>query len=203
MTGAHLSMIELLAVRDGDRSEPALAAAHRHAAECEICQGELARLHQRTAHLRALPTLRPSVDAFPAVRMEIRREKRARWGRRAAVAALAAAASLAVALVGGDLADPELLNAEAKLDEAILQSEMLERTLHQVRPNDQVLDGGTVYVIVQLEDQIAGVDARLAEVARMERERRLLQEVQLWQERVGLMNELVKVRVARTANAAP
>lgn len=203
MTGAHLSMVELLAVRDGDRSEPALAAAHLHIEGCGLCREELSRLHQRTAHLRALPMLTPPADLFPAVRTVIRQEKQVRWGRRIAVAGLAAAASLAIALVGGDLADPDLLRAEAKLDEAMMQSEVLERTLQEVRPDDQVLDGGTVYVIVKLEDRIASVDARLAEVARLEREHRLLREVQLWQERVGLMNELVKVRVTRTANVTP
>lgn len=50
----HLSMEQLLAVRDGDRSEPVLAGAHRHLADCATCQAELNRLHQRTARLRAL-----------------------------------------------------------------------------------------------------------------------------------------------------
>ena len=43
----HLTMTQLLAVRDGDRSEPDLAEAHTHVAACEACQRELDRLHQR------------------------------------------------------------------------------------------------------------------------------------------------------------
>lgn len=75
MTG-HLTMEQLVAARDGDRSDPTLAAAHRHLAGCPACQGELDRLHQRTARLRALATMAPGRDHFPAVRSQPSRQRR-------------------------------------------------------------------------------------------------------------------------------
>jgi len=82
----------LIAVRDGDRSEPGYAAARQHADGCAACRAELDRLHQRTAQLRALATLEPAHSAFPAVRQRLEADRRHRWQRRLSWAGLAAAA---------------------------------------------------------------------------------------------------------------
>jgi len=60
----HLSMDQLIALRDDDRSEPGNAEALGHFADCQHCQGELDRLHQRTARLRALPPRRRTTSSI-------------------------------------------------------------------------------------------------------------------------------------------
>src|SRR5690606_26674052 len=97
MSQEHLSMELLLAVRDGERSEPEQVAAHAHVASCEACRAELDRLHQRTAMLRALPTLTPARNAFPAVQRQLAEDLRPRRQLRFTLGAQADAAALALA----------------------------------------------------------------------------------------------------------
>ncbi|MCA9763258.1 MAG: hypothetical protein KC544_09045, partial [Gemmatimonadetes bacterium] len=63
-----------------------------------------------------------------------------------------------------------------------------------------VLDGWTVEVVIDLEDRIAQVDARLQDAVMLERQARLAHEASLWQERVGLMNALVNVHLTKATN---
>jgi hypothetical protein len=200
MTGEHLTMTELLAVRDGDRSEPALARAHRHVEQCVPCRLELDRLHQRTARLRALAQMEPTTDQFPAVMARLASDRRHRRHRVAAVAGLAAAAVLAIAVVGRDLVRPPALDASEQLETAMSHSQALEHTLHAYNPAQRVLDGRTIELIIQLEDRIAAVDARLQDVVHLDRSKRLPTEVALWQERVGLMSALVDVHLTKATN---
>lgn len=200
MMTTHLTMEQLLAVRDGDRSEPALAEAHRHAASCLACSAELERLHQRTARLRALPTMAPERNHFPAVRGRVRLERKQSRLRTFAAVGLAAAAMLAVTVIGRDLLDPPRLDAEDQIATAMNSSQRLERTLTDIKPDARVIDGRTAQVVIQLEDRIADLDQQLADAARLQRELRLQREVQLWQQRVGLMNALVDVHYAKASN---
>jgi hypothetical protein len=200
MTHGHLSMEALLAVRDGDRSEPGFAEAHRHASTCAHCQAELDRLHQRTARLRSLAELAPSADQFPAVRARLDADRRHAWQRVAAIGGLAAAAALAIVLVGSDLVRPQALDASEQLEAAMSRSQLLEQTLHDYDPNQRVVDGRTIALIIDLEDRIARVDARLQQVAHLDPSRRLETEVALWQERVGLMSALVDVHLTKATN---
>jgi len=194
MSQEHLSMELLLAVRDGERSEPEQVAAHAHVASCEACRAELDRLHQRTAMLRALPTLTPARNAFPAVQRQLAEDLRHRWQRRFAMGGLAAAAALAIAVVGNDLARPAELDASEQLETAMSRSQVLERTLNAWRPETRAMDARTAEIVIQLEDRIAEVDGRL------ERARRLAEQVELWQERVGLMSALVDVHLTKATN---
>lgn len=194
MSQEHLSMELLLAVRDGERSEPEQVAAHAHVASCEACRSELDRLHQRTAMLRALPTLTPARSAFPAVQRQMADDLRHRWQRRFAIGGLAAAAALAIAVVGNDLAHPAELDASEQLETAMTSSEVLERALNAWRPETRAMDAHTAEIVIELEDRIADVDGRL------ERARRLAEQVELWQERVGLMSALVDVHLTKATN---
>lgn len=199
MTG-HLDMEGLLAVRDGDRSDPGSAAAHRHLEGCSHCQQELERLHQRTARLRALPMLEPGRNQYPMVRGRIALERRITWYRRTARLALASAAAVAIAVVGSDLVRPAQLDASEQLETAMNRSEMLERTLRDYRPDSRAIDVRTAQLVVELEDRIAEVDSRLSRTASLEQNRRLNQQVELWQERVGLMSALVDVHLTKATN---
>jgi anti-sigma factor RsiW len=200
MSGEHLTMEQLIAVRDGDRSEAALVEAHRHIAGCDHCRAELDRLHQRTARLRALDRLDPSTDQFPVVMGRLAADRRHRRHRFTAIAGLAAAAALAITVVGHDLVQPPELDASEQLQTAISRSQALEQTLDDYRPDQRVVDGRTMQVIIQLEDRIADVDSRLQHVVHLERDKRLPAEVALWQERVGLMSALVDVHLTKATN---
>ncbi len=200
MTDRHLGMGELLAVRDNDRSEPGFVLAHQHAAHCEPCRREVERLHQLTARLRALATLESQTDQFPAIRARLHWERRQRWTRRIGGLGVAAAAILAVALIGNDLAHPPALDAEQQIDSLMSRSERLEQTLRAWRPEARVLDGHTVEIVLELEDRIADVDHRLQGTIRLQAPERRSHEAALWQERVGLMNALVNVHITKATN---
>ncbi len=196
----HLSIEQLLAVRDDDRSEPAFAEAHRHVASCEPCRIELDRLHQRTARLRALPTMSPPRDHFPEVRTRWQWERRQRRIRQVSAGFTALAAAVLITVVGRDLLNPPRLDAEQQLQTAIDASQRLEATLHAWDPAQRVVDARTARLAVVIEDRIAAVDAQLQDAARLEHAARLHRQVELWRERVGLMNALVDVHVTQASN---
>jgi hypothetical protein len=200
MTTEHLTMEQLLAVRDGERSEPALVAAHEHVAGCHQCRAELEGLHQRTARLKALATMEPARNQFPAIRARLADDRRHQWQRRFAIGGLAAAATLAISVVGYDLVRPQQLDASAQLETAMTRSQVLEQTLTAYRPESRVIDTRTAQVVIEIEDRIAAVDARLARVASLDRSKRLTEQVSLWQERVGLMSALVDVHFSKATN---
>src|SRR3989475_11545407 len=115
----HCTMEDLGALRAGEGS----VWARRHIITCAICQAELEALYQRVAQLKALPTLRPPRDRWPAVRAVMnserarRRRSRSAWGGALAAAALPA---------GGLLGQPRSLgpsgNLHAELTPATQQS---------------------------------------------------------------------------------
>ncbi|MEO5800577.1 MAG: hypothetical protein ABIZ70_15675 [Gemmatimonadales bacterium] len=200
MNTVHLSMEQLVAVRDSDRSEPAYAEGHRHIAVCVQCAAELERLHQRTARLRALPTLSPAQNQYPAVRTRVLWDRKQTRLRRIAGLTLAAAAMLVVTVIGRDLLTPTRLDAEQQIASAMTSSQQLERALVRINPDERVIDGRTAQLVIQLEDRIADLDDQLAQAATLQREARLRRMVALWQERVGLMNALVDVHVTKASN---
>jgi anti-sigma factor RsiW len=201
-------MDELLALEEPGL-EPAAARARQHLEACEACRTEQARLRQRMARLRALPTLRPARDGWPLVAERVRTARRRTLVRRAlaGVGALAAALLLAVALPGTPLRDAlsprdaAALAAERELDQLMQHSQALEAALGAYDPDRRVVDGRTVRVASDLEARIADVDQRMqtmeldASPGRGE-----AQMLQLWQERVGLLNALVDVHVTSASN---
>lgn len=199
MTG-HLSMEQLIALRDDDRSEPGLAEGLRHFSACSRCQAELERLHQRTARLRALPTLVPAGNEFPAVRERVAVERRHRQWRMAAILGLAAAATLVFTVIGRDLVNPPRLDAEQQLQTAMSKSQQLELKLRDFNPDVRVIDGQTAAVVIQLEDRIADLDAKLQTAARQRHTMPTDEELKLWQQRIGLMNALVDVHLTNASN---
>ncbi len=200
---SHLTMEALLALRETG-AEPGTAAARRHVDECAQCRAELDRLHQRVARLRALPALRPSRDLWPTVRardLAERRRWRARW---TGVAGLLAAASIALAVVGGGIANPAPADASAQIEVARQRSQLLEGALDAYNPDARVIDGRTARMSQALEDRIAALDRQLqaAELRSAERRPAAQQQqmLELWRERVGLLDALVDVHVTRASN---
>jgi hypothetical protein len=202
----HLTMDQLLALREPG-SEPGAAAAREHVEGCAACAAELDRLHQRVARLRALPTLGPARDLWPAVKSRRRSERRRLVLRRAGLATVALAASLAgIAVVRSDAVRPGAPPAAEQLADGELaavkqSSRALENVLEAYNPQARVVDGHTARIAGVLEDRIAEVDQQL-QAAELERNaamhRREL--LQLWRERVGLLDALVDVHVTRASN---
>jgi hypothetical protein len=210
MSTGHLTMAELLAVRDADRSEPAFAMAHLHVEGCPRCQTELDRLHQRVARMRALPLLSPATNVYPAVRRQLAHRRAQRVWRTVASLGVAAAAGLVLWLVGHSLAAPPPLSAEAQIADVKSSSERLQQRLDEWAPEQRALDGGTVIVVLELQDRIADVDRQLqqidvgpptSEVIELpmgQQDQHLSNELRLWREREGLLNALLTVHVNRT-----
>ena len=195
----HLSMETLVSLREPG-VEPGDAAAREHLDGCPLCRGELERLHQRVARLKALPALRPSRDGWPTVRDRLRAERRRHRARFAGMAGLAAAASVALALGVSTLRQTEPRLRPEQIEQAMVRSRALESALDRIDPESRVLDGRTAGIAQQLEDRIARVDRELEMVELMEQQSRDAELLRLWRERVGLLDALVDVHVTRASH---
>ncbi|MGH7528465.1 MAG: hypothetical protein ACREMX_17365 [Gemmatimonadales bacterium] len=195
----HLSVEALVSLREPG-TEPGDAAAREHLDSCPRCQAELERLHQRVARLKALPALRPTRDHWPQVAAQVRADRQRHRTRLAGLVGLAAAASIGLAVGLGSLGG-SLPAADAQdIAEAVARSQALESALRQYDPESRVLDGHTARIAQELEDRIARVDRELEMAELLERQSRDAELLQLWRERVGLMDALVDVHVTRASN---
>ena len=189
----HCTMEELLALRANEGS----VWARQHLEACPACRAELEALYQRVAQLKALPVLGPARDRWPVIRdhlaaQQLRRRRRwTAWGLAAAAAVIGV---IVLRPFGGEQAYGDEL-AQAKR-----QSASLEAQLQRYDPDSRVETGRAAALAAELEDRIAAVDAELARLdasARRDAEGRSL--VKLWQDRVGLMQQLMDVHVTRAA----
>lgn len=198
----HLTMEQLLAL-DEPGLEPGTAQARAHVEECVACRAEYDRLRQRQARLRALPTLRPARDQWPVLAQRVAAERRRRLVQRAvaAISAVAALLLLAVALRTAPTRDADALAAEQQLADLMERSQALEAAIGATRPDQRMVDGRTVRVASDLESRIADLD-RMLEVQELDAPpgRGGMQRVELWRERVGLLNALVDVHVTNARN---
>jgi type II secretory pathway component PulM len=195
----HLSMETLLSLREPG-TEPGVAAAHEHLNECSVCQAELHRLHQRVARLKALPTLRPSRDRWPETAARFRAERLRRRTRRVGFASLAVAASVALAVTVVNRPQPVETNPN-QINQAMERSQALESALSEYNPEARVLDGRTARIAQELEDRIALLDRQLEMTELSPKQARDQELLQLWRERVGLLDALVDVHATRASNA--
>jgi hypothetical protein len=195
----HLTMEQLTALRDP--AAAGTAAAREHLERCAACQEELDRLHQRVARLRALPALRPSRDRWPAVAAELRHDRRVRRTRWLGAGSLALAASIAMILVAGDLARPTPAGAEQEIQQAMKESSALEGELHRIRPDQRASDLTTAQVAGELEARIARLDQQL-QLIQLEPEvpANDARTLDLWRQRVGLLDALVDVHLTHASN---
>jgi hypothetical protein len=196
----HLTMDQLLELRDGV-TEPGSAAAREHVAQCARCQAELERLHQRVARLKALPPLTPPRDRWPAVRTRVMavRRRRFAWSG-AGTLALAASIALMILLSPEPQGTPTVPDPQAELEAAMLQSQLLERALIEYEPERRVTDGYTAKVVAELEDRISALDQELQVIQLTPDPTADRQLLQLWRQRVGLMDALVNVHLTRASN---
>ncbi|HUQ16120.1 MAG TPA: hypothetical protein VM094_08690 [Gemmatimonadales bacterium] len=195
----HLTMETLVGLRETGL-EPGDAAAQEHLDSCALCRGEVERLHQRVARLKALPALRPSRDRWPAVRDRLRAERRRRRTRFVGLAGLAAASSVALALAVNTLRQPESALPPAEIEQVMVRSRALESALDRIDPESRMVDGRTAGIAQELEDRIARVDRELEMAELMEQQSRDAELLKLWRERVGLLDALVDVHVTRASH---
>jgi hypothetical protein len=197
---SHLTLEQLVALREPG-AEPGTQVAREHLNECDGCRAEFERLHQRVARLKSLPSLRPTRDRWPAVRARFESERRARRLRRVGLVGLAAAASVALAVASKRVYQPIPVATTAELSETMARSRALEAAIDQYHPESRVLDDHTARIAQELEDRIAAVDRQLEITDLMDANRRQAQELNLWRERVGLLDALVDVHLTRASNA--
>lgn len=199
----HLSMDQLLALRERS-SEPGAHGAHEHLIACPVCQAEFDRLHQRVARLKALPSLRPARDQFPALRTRLAAERRRRQVRWAGLGGLAMAASIALFVMTTPPENADQLPVEtisAELMETITRSQQLERALVALDPDARMLDSRTAAIAGRIEDRLHMVDLDLQAADLLDTQVRIREQLRLWRERVGLLDALVDVHVTRASYA--
>ncbi len=199
----HLTMEQLLAL-DEPGLEPGTSEAREHAERCAACRVEYERLRQRQARLRALPSLRPARDQWPVVAPRVAAERRRRLVQRAVMAISAVAALLLVTVAlrpPVPARDADALAAEQQLADLMERSQALEAAIGATRPDQRMVDGRTVRVASDLESRIADLD-RMLEVQELDAPpgRGGMQRVEMWRERVGLLNALVDVHVTNARN---
>ena len=184
----HCTMEDLGALQAGEAS----FWARRHITTCAVCQVELEALYQRVAQLKALPALRPPRDRWPVVQAQLRAERSRRrrtWGTW--TGSLALAATIAAILLVQPSGQGKL---HAELSQVKRQSATLEDSLKQYDVDGRVMSGHAVALVAELEDRISILDGTLAQQEERVQDAEL---VRLWQERVGLMRELVNARATR------
>jgi hypothetical protein len=199
----HLSIEALLSLRESG-AEPGAAAAREHVNECQTCQTELDRLHQRVARLKALPALRPGRDRSAQVISQFRAQRRQRRTRQFGFVGMAAAASVALALALPHRPDPVVETSSAnpkQISQVMERSQALESALNEYNSDGRVLDGRTARMAQELEDRIALLDRQLEVTELSPTQVRDQELLRLWRERVGLLDALVDVHVTRASNA--
>ncbi len=192
----HLSLEDLLAVRDGHAAPDAAA----HAASCAECAAEVARLAAVRSALAALPEERPSRDLWPAVVAGAAQRRRRRrmltlgW----AAAGVAAAVTVVIGVRGAIESYTEAKFAR-QAQVLVSESQRLERTLRAAGSERRVMSGSTAGTVAQLEDRIAYIDSRLSRAGGARTPSPEV--VGLWQERVRLLDALVSVERSGTTYA--
>lgn len=204
----HLTMEQLLALREPGL-EPGGESLRTHLASCDQCRSEADRLAQRVARLRSLPTVRPGRDQFAAVRNRFLQERRRRQVRLAGWTGLALAATLALAvgvrsLTQSPATNPVVAQAgDEELVRMMARSRELEASLRAWDPESRVVNGRTASISRRLEEQLGSVDRQLemigayGSVSQPNR----MQQLQLWRERVSLLDGLMDVHLTRASFA--
>ena len=194
----HCTLDQLVALRDVmAEAEPGHAETRAHLAACAECRAEADRLEQRVARLRALPTLTPVADRFAAVRDRVVHERQVRRFRWAGLSGLAAAAAIVGVLVVQDMIRAEPAEGSQQLAQVMAESRVLEGELARLNPENRAMDLVTAQVAGQLQTRIAAIDEQL-QTASVSPAQRLPDDqlIELWRERVGLMDALVDVHVS-------
>jgi hypothetical protein len=205
MSACHaVTLDQLLGLRDG---EPITSDVVTHVEQCAVCAHELTRLRNLQVALRAMPSLTPPAYDVSAIKNRATRKAHVRRWTGFATAASVSAITLLVVLSNlrhNTAATPIVVDSptpavpvespEPAIEPLVVRSEQLESLMRQLPRRPHVQRAGTATTINALQNQIQWVDYQLSlagDVGMNEH-----QSVQLWQDRVELMDTLVKVRYA-------
>ncbi len=194
----HLTLEQLVQLREPGL-EPGVASLRGHLDSCAQCQAEAGRLDQRSNRLKALNSLRPARDHWPAIAQQLKQQRRRKLVIRVSWMGLAAAAGFALMLVLRTRQVPVQPADQVAINEAMQRSQALEQLIHSYNPEARVVDGRTVRVAGELEDRIALVDEQLEAARQLNVSRRDHEMLGLWRQRVGLLNALVDVHMTRAS----
>ncbi|MFU8819942.1 MAG: anti-sigma factor family protein [Gammaproteobacteria bacterium] len=208
----HATTEQLLSLRDG---QPVDAASAAHVAGCAQCRRRLDALSRMRAQLRGLPELAPPGDLWRMVAVHAvarTRRPRRQWTQ---FAGLAAGLVLGVALlvnlaprtgeaplrgtttdlVASTPAPASSVNGVTRA-ELLETSRRLEAALRALPAAPRVTRASTALTIAELQDRIYEVDLVLSD-PRLDPAR----ERALWQQRVTLMDTLMRVRYSQLSDA--
>jgi hypothetical protein len=193
----HCTLEQLVALREADAAtEPGHAEAREHLAACDACRAEADRLEQRVARLKALPVLVPSRDRYAGVEARLMKERRIRRVRWAGLGGLATAASVVGLLVLQNAFQPQAAAGAENLENVMSESRALEGELARLNPDGRAMDLVTAQVAGELKTRIAALDERIQAAAVPVGPRSPDDQlIELWRERVGLMDALVDVHL--------
>jgi hypothetical protein len=205
----QLTVEQLLSVRD---AQPVDATLAQHAAECVHCQAQLLQLRTRREALHALPELQAPPLKIAAMQSIPAHGKRM-WAVAAGLGAVVVvsvamlvsfqnqssqlASQLVVAQQSEPLSEP---STESGINALVEHSQELEALLAMLPQSSSIERAGTATTIDELQARIQWLDFQLSvagEVGLTER-----QATELWQDRVGLLDALVKVKYADTSRMA-
>ncbi|MET0657864.1 MAG: hypothetical protein ABW110_06870 [Steroidobacteraceae bacterium] len=193
----HARIDQLLSLRDG---EPTDSVASEHVSACPRCSAELRRLRRQREVLHALPQF-PAPDVWSRVVQPVTaRGAPHRWVAAAALLVLGLLAAMGYQQRASDPAPTATAAADRMSDEQLVslltRSHELERALQSLPQRPALERAGTAATIDGLEQRIQWLDHHLnyAPDAGLAHE----QTAQLWQERVALLDTLVKVRYAES-----
>ena len=193
----HCTLEQLVALRETDaHTEPGHAAAREHLADCAVCRAEADRLEQRVARLKALPVLIPGRDRYAELESRLVRERRVRRARWAGVGGLATAAAIVGILLVQDMFRPAVADGSQQLAQVMAESRSLEGELTRLDTDGRAMDLVTAQVAGQLQTRISAIDERLQSAALPDAGRPTDDQlIELWRERVGLMDALMDVHL--------
>ena len=122
-----------------------------------------------------------------------------RGGGGAGGGGLATAAAI-LGMVVGNMANPSSAEGSQQLAQVMKESRVLEGELARLDPDSRAMDLVTAQVAGQLQTRIAALDERL-QSAELSSGQRLTDDqlIDLWRERVGLMDALVDVHLTRAS----
>jgi hypothetical protein len=195
----HARFEQLLSLRDG---EPVDAFTRDHVAQCASCSAELTRLATTREQLRLLPMLDPPSELWVQISQRIdqvdslRSKTHPRW---ISVAAAAAVVLVAVLVLfhrpDGSRVALQLARNSSSTDLSTLvqRSQQLEAALDALPQRPSVERVATAANIDGIEQRIQWLDFHLSAANDALNSS---QTQQLWQERVNLMDSLVKLRYA-------
>jgi hypothetical protein len=224
-----LTLDQLVSLRDGD---PVAADAVTHVEDCSRCSQELARLRAVQASLKSLPLLAAPEYNNAGMRARLRAVRTYRIANVAAAAGIGAITLLLITTVHGSrsriegaaasspsvvtasnpaadsqadsVVDPDIDHSSEpvaqQVNSLVIRSQELDSRLRRMPRRPYIERAGTSATIDTLQDSIQWVDYQISVASDVGMTDS--QSARLWENRIQLMDSLVKVRYAEAQRAA-